>query len=93
MNAMDEKVMFRIPGDELAALKRRVAEDGLTVSVFLRMRIKDYLKTPPEVGKTRPLDIPFAGCLKGEAGDYRSRVAEYLLGDVYEGDVRLECHC
>lgn len=37
MNAMDEKVMFRIPGDELAAFKRRVAEDGLTVSVFLRI--------------------------------------------------------
>ncbi len=37
MNAMDEKVMFRIPGDELAAFKRRVAADGLTVSVFLRI--------------------------------------------------------
>jgi len=80
MNAMDEKVMFRIPGDELAAFKRRIAADGLTISVFLRMRIKDYLETPPVAGRTRPMDIPFAGCLKGEAGDYRSRAAEYFLG-------------
>ena len=93
MNAMNEKVMFSIPGDELAAFKRRVAADGLTVSLSLRMRTTDYLKTPPDAGRTRPMDIPFVGCLKGEAGDYRSRVAEYLLGDVHEGDVRLECHC
>ena len=80
MNAMDEKVMFRMPGDELSAFKRRIAADGLTVSVFLRMRIKDYLKTPPAAGRVRPLDIPFAGCLKCEAGDYRARAAEYVLG-------------
>lgn len=80
MNAMDEKVMFRMPGDELAAFKRRIAADGLTVSVFLRMRIKDYLKTPPTAARNRSLDIPFAGCLKGESGDYRSRAAEYFLG-------------
>lgn len=80
MKAMDEKVMFRMPGDELAAFKRRVAADGLTVSMFLRMRITDYLKTPPTAAKPRPLDIPFAGCLKGETGDYRSRAAGYFLG-------------
>lgn len=80
MNAMDEKVMFRMPGDELAAFKRRIAEDGLTVSVFLRMSIKDYLKTPPATSRDRPMDIPFAGCLKDESGNYRSRAAEYFLG-------------
>ena len=80
MNAMDEKVMFRIPGDELAAFKRRIAADGLTVSVFLRTSIKDYLKTPPVAAKSRPIDIPFAGCLECESGDYRSRAAEYFLG-------------
>ncbi len=80
MNAMDEKVMFRMPGDKLAAFKRRIAADGLTVSVFLRMSIEDYLTTPPAVVKGRSLDIPFAGCLKGESGDYRSRAAEYFLG-------------
>ena len=80
MNAMDEKVMFRMPGDELAAFKRRIAADGLTVSVFLRMSIKDYLKTPPATSRDRPMDIPFAGCLKDESGNYRARAAEYFLG-------------
>ena len=28
MNKMDEKVMFRMPGDELSAFKRRIAADG-----------------------------------------------------------------
>ena len=80
MSVMNEKVMFRMPGDELAAFKRRIAADGLTVSVFLRMSIKDYLKTPPAVAKSLQLDIPFAGCLKDESGDYRSRAAEYFMG-------------
>ena len=49
MKAMTEKVIFRMPGDELAAFKRRLSHDGITISVFLRTSIQNYLISNPRI--------------------------------------------
>ena len=80
MKTMTEKVIFRMPGDELAAFKRRLSHDGITISVFLRTSIQNYLISNPRITTQSVLPIPFCGCLKDEQGDYRDRAAEYVLG-------------
>ncbi len=80
MKVMDETVMFRMPGDELTAFKRRISREGLTISVFLRMSIENYLRRTDVMPKASTIPIPFYGCLKDEQGDYRDRAAEYVLG-------------
>lgn len=87
MRVMDEKVMFRMPGDELTAFKRSIRKDGLSISVFLRMSIKNYLQNSSRRQETlsRPIErsgmsIPLWGCLRNEQGNYRDRAAEYVLG-------------
>ena len=81
VKTMDEKVIFRMPGDELSAFRRRVIAEGLSVSIVLRRSIADYMKLPVANVRSRKLDIPFAGCLKGaeSTSDYRSRAADYAL--------------
>ena len=81
VKTMDDKVIFRMPGDELSAFRRRVASEGLSISIVLRKSIADYMKLPPSKPNVRKLDIPFAGCLKNEDGeaDYRMRAADYVL--------------
>ncbi len=77
----DEKIEFRIPGDELAAFRQRISEEGMTISMFLRMSIDKYMRTPPRKGLRKgALSIPFQGSLKGETGDYRDRAAAYVIG-------------
>ena len=39
---MDEKVIFRMPGDELSAFRRRVTAEGLSISIVLRRSIADF---------------------------------------------------
>ena len=81
VKTMDEKVIFRMPGDELSAFRRRVTAEGLSISIVLRRSIADYMKLPVSSAVSRKLDIPFAGCLKdaGSVADYRSRAADYVL--------------
>lgn len=81
VKTMDEKVIFRMPGDELSAFRRRVADEGLSVSIVLRKSIADYMKLPAAKSKVRKLDIPFAGCLKDAdvSSDYRGHAADYVL--------------
>lgn len=79
VKTMDEKVIFRMPGDELSAFRRRVASEGVSISVVLRKSIADYMRRPRSKPDVRKLDIPFAGCLKNDdAADYRLRAAEYV---------------
>lgn len=80
VKAMNEKVIFRMPGDELSAFRRRVTAEGLSISIVLRRSIADYMKLPVSQA-ARKLDIPFAGCLKDvdETANYRSRAADYVL--------------
>ena len=63
VKTMDEKVIFRMPGDELSAFRRRVTAEGLSISIVLRRSIADYMKLPMSNAGSRKLDIPFAGCL------------------------------
>lgn len=78
---LDEKVVFRMAGDDLAAFRERLHGDGITMSVFFRRNIADYLRQRPvQSRRTTRIDIPFEGCLKGEFGDYRDRAAEYVAG-------------
>ena len=81
VKTMDEKVIFRMPGDELSAFRRRVTAEGLSISIVLRRSIADYMKLPVSNAASRKLDIPFAGCLKDaeSTADYRSRAADYVL--------------
>ena len=81
VKTMNEKVIFRMPGDELSAFRRRVMAEGLSVSIVLRRSIADYMRLPVSNAGSRKLDIPFAGCLKdsGSTADYRSRAADYIL--------------
>ena len=81
VKTMDEKVIFRMPGDELSTFRRRVTAEGLSVSIVLRRSIADYMKLPVSNVGSRKLDIPFAGCLKDSrsTADYRSRAADYIL--------------
>ena len=81
VKTMDEKEIFRMPGDELSAFRRRVTAQGLSISIVLRKSIADYMKLPPSKSDVRKLDIPFAGCLKNEddEADYRMRAADYVL--------------
>ncbi len=77
----DDKIEVRIPGDELAAFRQRISDEGMTISVFLRMSIEQFMKTPRHNGNPKgETHIPFLGCLKGETGDYRDRAASYVLG-------------
>ena len=80
MKTMNDKVIFRVPHDELAAFKRRISSEGLTISLFFRMSMENYLKSYGHGGKEAPVSIPFCGCLRDEHGDYRDRAAEYVLG-------------
>lgn len=87
MKVMEEKVVFSMPGNELTAFKRRIRGEGLSVGVFLRMSIENYLKNSSGSRKmySIPIErsvvsIPFLGSLKNEQGDYRDRAAEYVLG-------------
>ncbi len=77
----NEKIEFRIPGDELAAFRQRISDEGMTISLFLRMSIEQFMRTPRHnVSQKGETHIPFLGCLKGETGDYRDRAAAYVLG-------------
>jgi len=81
-STLQERVIFRMPSDQLSAFRRRVSVDGLTISFVLRRSIDEYMKTPPRKAATEPVNIPFAGCLKRKGTpteDYRAQAADYIL--------------